>query len=76
MRKNYLIVAFVSLVASLATQAAATASESHHARATDHAILSERVRNSNADAIPDDIGLQSGRRDYDEGAMTSGIAGH
>jgi hypothetical protein len=75
MRKNFLIVAFIPLVASLATQAA-TASESHHARATDHAVLSERVRNSNAYAIPGDIGLQSGRRDYDEGAMTSGITGH
>jgi hypothetical protein len=75
MRKNFLVVTFISLVASLATQAA-TASESHHARANGHAVLSEHVRDSNAYAIPGDIDLQSGRRDYDEGAMTSGIAGH
>jgi hypothetical protein len=75
MRKNFLIVAFIPLVASLATQTAG-ASESHHARATDHAVLSQRIRNSNAYAIPGDIDLQSGRRNYDEGAMTSGIAGH
>ena len=75
MRKILFIVAFIPLVASLATQAA-TASESHHARANEHAVLSERVRNSNAYAMPGDIGLRSEHPDYDEGAMTSGPAGH
>jgi hypothetical protein len=38
-------------------------------------VLSEQVRNSNAYAAPGDIALPAGTPDYDEGAMTSGLAG-
>jgi hypothetical protein len=72
MQKKLLTVLFIPLVAALTAQAA-VASERHHVRANDRAVLSEQVRNSNAYAAPGDFG---GRRDYDEGAMTSGIAGH
>jgi len=72
MQKKLLTVMFIPLVAASATQAAA-ASEHRHVRANDRAALSEQVRNSNAYAAPSDF---AGRRDYDEGAMTSGIAGH
>ena len=72
MQKKFLTVLFIPLVAALAAQAAA-ASEHHHVRANDRAGLSEQVRNSNAYAAPSDF---AGRRDYDEGAMTSGLAGH
>jgi hypothetical protein len=75
MQKKFLTVVFIPLVAALAAQAAA-ASEHHHARANDRAALSEQVRNSNAYAAPDDFAGRPGPRDYDEGAMTSGIAGH
>ena len=72
MQKKFITVLFIPLVAALAAQAAA-ASEHHHTRANDRAVLSEQVRNSNAYAAPSDF---AGRRDYDEGAMTSGTAGH
>jgi hypothetical protein len=74
-QKIFLIVAFIPLVAASATQAA-TASEHRHARANDHAVLSEQVRNSNAYAALDGITVRAANRDDDEGAMTSGIAGH
>ena len=72
MQKKLLTVMFIPPVAAFATQAAA-GSEHRHVRANDRAALSEQVRNSNAYAAPSDF---AGRRDYDEGAMTSGIAGH
>jgi hypothetical protein len=75
MQKKFLTVLFIPLVAALTAQAAA-ASEHHHTRANDRAALSERVRNSNAYAAPGDFAVQSSQPDYDEGAMTSGLAGH
>ena len=75
MQKKFITVLFIPLVAALAAQAAA-ASEHHHTRVNDRAVLSEDVRNSNAYAAPGDFAVQSSRPDYDEGAMTSGLAGH
>jgi hypothetical protein len=75
MQKKFLTALFIPLVATLAAQAAA-ASEHHHTRANDSAVLSEQVRNSNAYAAPGDFAVQSSLSDYDEGAMTSGLAGH
>jgi hypothetical protein len=75
MQKKFLTVFAIPLVAALATHAAA-ASEHHHTRVNDRAVLSEDVRNSNAYAAPGDFAVQSSRPDYDEGAMTSGLAGH
>ena len=75
MQKKFLTFLFIPLAAVLAAQAAA-ASERHHTRTNDRAELSEQVRNSNAYAAPDDFFARPGPRDYDEGAMTSGLAGH
>ena len=75
MQKKILTVLFIPLIAALTVQATA-ASEYRHTRTKDRAVASEQLRNSNAYAAPDDIALQSNRTDYDEGAMTSGIAGH
>jgi hypothetical protein len=75
MQKKFLTVLFIPLVAALAAQAAA-ASEHHHTRANDRTVLSEQVRNGNAYASPGDFAVRSSRPDYDEGAMTSGLAGH
>jgi hypothetical protein len=63
------------VVAALTAQAAA-ASGHHHARAKSRAVASERLRNSNAYAVPGDIAVQPDWSNYSEGAMTSGIAGH
>ena len=73
MRKLTIIV--VPLIAALTAQAA-TASERHHARTKDRAVVSEQIRNSNAYAAPDDFAARSYLRSEDEGAMTSGLAGH
>jgi hypothetical protein len=75
MRKTILTLLFIPLIAAVTVQATA-ASERHDTRAKDRAVASEQLRNSNAYAAPDDIAVQSNRSDYDEGAMTSGIAGH
>jgi hypothetical protein len=75
MQKKFLTVLFIPLVTALTAQAAA-ASERHHTRANDRAVLSEQVRNSNAYAAPGDFVVQPSRPDYDEGAMTSGLVGH
>jgi hypothetical protein len=75
MRKKILTVLFIPLIAALTAQATA-ASEHRHTRTKDSAAASEQLRNSNAYAAPDDIAVQPHRPDYDEGAMTSGIAGH
>ena len=40
------------------------------------AVASEQFRNSNAYAAPGDIAEQSYLQNEDEGAMTSGLAGH
>jgi len=74
MRKTILTVLFIPLIAAVTAQATA-ASERHYTRAKDRTVASEQLRNSNAYAAPD-IAVQSNRPDYDEGAMTSGIAGH
>jgi hypothetical protein len=39
-------------------------------------VAIKQFRNSNAYAAPSDIAAQPGWSSYDEGAMTSGIAGH
>jgi hypothetical protein len=75
MQKKSLTFLFIPLIAALTAQAAA-ADEHHHARTKDRAALSERVLNSNAYAAPGNFDMRSGARNYDEGAMTSGIAGH
>ena len=75
MPKKLIAVLFIPLVAALAAQAA-DASEHHHTRGNDRTVLSEQVRNSNAYAAPGDFAAESNRPDYDEGAMTSGPAGH
>jgi hypothetical protein len=63
------------LVVLLAAQTA-TASEHHHTRTKGHAVAIKQFRNSNAYAAPSDIAVQPGWSSYDEGAMTSGVAGH
>ena len=73
MQKIFFTVVFIPLAAALTAQAA-SASE-HHTRTKDRAVLSEQVRNSNAYAAPGDIAVPTRAPDYDEGAMTSGIAG-
>ena len=75
MPKKFIAAFFIPLVAAMAAQTA-NASEHHHARGNDRAALSEQVRNSNAYAASDAFTAQSNRTDYDEGAMTSGLAGH
>jgi hypothetical protein len=74
MRKRILTVLSVPLIAAFTAQAAA-ASERHHARTEGRAVI-EQLRNSNAYAARRDIVEQPGLLDEDEGAMTSGIAGH
>jgi hypothetical protein len=73
MQKIFFTVVFIPLAAALTAQAA-SASE-HHTRTKDRAVLSEQVRNSNAYAAPADIAVPTRAPDYDEGAMTSGLAG-
>jgi hypothetical protein len=73
-RKKILTVLVVPLIAALTAQAAA-ASEHRHTRTRDRAVAIERFRNSNAYAAPRGA-VRSYLRDYDEAAMTSGLAGH
>jgi hypothetical protein len=75
MRKKILTVLFVPLIAALTAQAAA-ASEHHHTRTKDRTVAIERFRNSNAFAAPGNIAAQPSLSSLDEGAMTSGMAGH
>jgi hypothetical protein len=76
MRKTFLSLLVVPLMAALTAQAAAT-SEHHHMRTKGRAVASQQFRNSsNAYAAPDDIAVPSYRSNEAEGAMTSGIAGH
>jgi hypothetical protein len=74
MRKKILTMLVVPLIAALTAQAAA-ATERHHTRTKERAVVSERIRNSNAYAAPGDIAVQPGWSGYD-GAMGSGTAGH
>jgi len=74
-RKKILTVLVVPLVAALTAQAAAA--EHRHMRTKDRAVAIERFRNSNAYAAPrGNIAVRSHLPDYDEAAMTSGLAGH
>ena len=75
MRKTIFSILTASLIAALTAQAA-VASEHHRARAKSRAVATEQLRNSNAYAARRDIVVQPGLLDEDEGAMTSGIAGH
>jgi hypothetical protein len=75
MRKKILIALAVPLIAAFTAQAAA-ASERHHTRTKGRAVVIQQSSNSNAYAAPRDIVVQPGLLDKDEGAMTSGIAGH
>jgi hypothetical protein len=76
MRKRILTVLVVPLIAALTAQAAA-ASEHHHTRTKGRVVASQQWRNSNAYyAAPDYIAVPSRLSAEDEGAMTSGLAGH
>jgi hypothetical protein len=76
MRKKILTVFVVPLIAVLTVQAAA-ASGRHHTRTKARAVASERLRNSNAYyAAPSDTQGPSYLSNLDEGAMSSGLAGH
>ena len=74
-QKKILTVLVVPLIAALTAQAAAA--EHRHMRTKDRAVAIERFRNSNAYAAPRGyFAVRSYLPDYDEGAMTSGLAGH
>jgi hypothetical protein len=76
MRKRILTVLVVPLIAALTAQAAA-ASEHHHARTKGRVVASQQWRNSNAYyAAPGHIAVPSRFSAEDEGAMSSGMAGH
>jgi hypothetical protein len=74
MRKKVLTVLVAPLICALTAQAAA-ASEHHHTPTKGRAVASEQFRNSNAYAAPG-IAEQLYLQNEDEGAMTSGLAGH
>ncbi len=75
MRKIILTLCILRLVAALAAPATA-ASGHHHTRSKGSAEATERLRNSNAYAVPGGIAVQSDPSNYSEGAITSGPAGH
>jgi hypothetical protein len=75
MRKKTITLLVVPLLAALSAQAA-VASERHHTRMKGRTVAIEQFRNSNALAAPGNIAAQSDLSAEDEGAMTSGIAGH
>jgi hypothetical protein len=76
MRKKILTLFFVPLIAALTVEAAA-ASGRHHTRTKARAVASERLRNSNAYyAAPSFTPVPSYLSNVDEGAMSSGLAGH
>jgi hypothetical protein len=75
MRKKILTLLVVPLLVASSAQAA-VASERHRPRTKDHTVAIERFRNSNAFAAPGNSAAQSNLSSEDEGAMTSGIAGH
>jgi hypothetical protein len=81
MRKKILTLLVAPLLAALSAQAA-LASEHHRTQTKHHTVAIERFRNSNAFAAPGNIVApdNSAAPSYlsaeDEGAMTSGIAGH
>jgi hypothetical protein len=75
MRKTIFTILTASAIAALTAQAA-VASEHHRVRAKSRAVAIEQLRNSNAYAAPRDIAIPSYGSSLDEGAMTSGMAGH
>jgi hypothetical protein len=75
MRKRILTLVVVPLLAALSAQAA-LASEHHRTQTKHHTVAIERFRNSNAFAAPGNSSAPSYLSPEDEGAMTSGIAGH
>jgi hypothetical protein len=75
MRRKILTLLVVSLLAALSAQAG-EASERHHTRTKGHTVAIEQFRNSNAFAAPGNIAAHPNLSAEDEGAMTSGIAGH
>jgi hypothetical protein len=75
MRKTIIPLLVVPLLAALTAQAA-VASERHRMRTKGHTVAIEQFRNSNAYAVPGDIATQPSLSALDEGAMTSGPAGH
>lgn len=75
MRTKALIVLVVPVIAALSAQAAA-ASEHRHTRTIGRPMATEQIRNSNAYAAPGNIAVQTEFQNLDEGAMTSGLAGH
>jgi hypothetical protein len=75
MRNKTLTVLASALAAALVAQAAA-ASEHHHKRTKGRAAAIEQLRNSNAYDAPSDATVRPDWSSEDEGAMTSGIAGH
>ena len=77
MRPKITTLLAISLLAAIAAPAAA-ASGHHHARAKSRAVAIEHFRNSNAYVAPtvQFPAVQPDMSDYDEGAMTSGPAGH
>jgi hypothetical protein len=76
MRKRFIAMFVVPLIAALTVQAAA-ASERHHMRTKDRAVATERLRNSNAwYAAPLDNLVPSYSSNGYDGGLGSGIAGH
>lgn len=67
------VITVLALPVFTAISAQAVASEHHHMRTSDRSAVFAQWRNSNAYAEPV---VQPYRPNYDEGAMTSGIAGH
>jgi len=75
MQRKFLTILFIPLVAAITAQAAG-ASEHHHTRAKNRAVISEQLRNSNAYAVPAGMATPTDMPDYANGAMASGTAGH
>lgn len=75
MRRKVITVLVVPLLGALTAQTA-MASEHHRTRTKGRTVAIEQFRNGDAHAAPGDTAAQSDLSAYDEGAMTSGIAGH
>lgn len=75
MRKKILTLLVVPLLAALSAQVA-VASERHRTQTKGPTVAIEQFRNGNAFAGPGNIAAQSNLSTEDEGAMSSGIAGH
>lgn len=75
MRRTILTALAASLIAASTAQAV-VASEHHHARTKSRTVATEQLRNSNAYAAPNEVGVHSDGSSYANGALASGIAGH